>query len=159
MSPMGAFTETQLRYLTEIDYDDHFAWVAFDAEDTAHPGVGVARYIRDHDDRAVAEPAVAIVDDFQGRGLGTLLLDLLAVSAVEHGVRHFRAYVLRDNGPMRDMLEARRARFEFDEPGVLRADVPLPREDKARARLARDLLRSAGEGAVARAKHRITGPG
>lgn len=158
MSPMGTFSEAQLRYLTEIDYDDHFAWVAFEAEDPTHPGVGVARYIRDHEDREVAEPAVAIVDDFQGRGLGTLLLDMLAVSAVEHGVRRFRAYVLRDNQPMREMLEVRRARFEFDEPGVLRAEVPLPTEAKARALLSRDLLRSAREGAVAREKHRITGP-
>lgn len=158
MSPMGAFSQSQLRYLTEVDYDDHFAWVAFAADDPAHPGIGVARYIRDHDDPEVAEPAVAIVDDFQGRGLGTLLLDMLGVTAVEHGVRRFRAYVLRDNQPMREMLEARRARFEFDEPGVLRADVPLPTEAKARALLSRDLLRSAQEGAVARERHRITEP-
>src|SRR6266480_2626266 len=32
-----------LRYLTEIDYVDHFAWVGLDA-DTGH-GIGVARYV------------------------------------------------------------------------------------------------------------------
>src|SRR5690348_8937544 len=42
-----------LRYLTEIDYVDHFAWVGLDVEKNC--GIGVARYVRMRDDPAAAE--------------------------------------------------------------------------------------------------------
>src|SRR5439155_6933612 len=63
-----------LRYLTEIDYVDHFAWVGLDAD--KNKGIGVARYVRMHDDPAAAEAAIVVVDDYQRRGAGTILLQL-----------------------------------------------------------------------------------
>src|SRR5438876_2892092 len=64
-----------LRYLTEIDYVDHFAWVGLDA-DTGQ-GIGVARYVRMRDDPTAAEAAIVVVDQFQRRGAGLILLQLL----------------------------------------------------------------------------------
>ncbi len=64
------------------------------------PELGVARYIRLENDPTVAEVAVTVLDSHQGRGLGTLLLALLARSAREHGIETFRAYVLEDNTAM-----------------------------------------------------------
>lgn len=52
-------------------------------------GVGVARFLRIGEE--VAEPAVAVADDWQGCGVGTLLLDLLAARAWEEGIRVFAA--------------------------------------------------------------------
>ena len=40
-------TAAELRYLTEIDYRDHFAWVAVAVDQPRPLGIGVARYIRD----------------------------------------------------------------------------------------------------------------
>ena len=45
-------------------------------------------------------------DDYQGRGLGTLLLDLLGLVALEHGIEEFVAVVLPENSPMRDLLRS-----------------------------------------------------
>src|ERR1043166_9328855 len=55
-----------LRYLTEIDYVEHFAWVGMDADTGGR--IGVARYVRMRDDPAAAEAAIVIVDEYQGRG-------------------------------------------------------------------------------------------
>lgn len=118
-------TEEELRYLTEIDYSDHFAWVALDPDEGPQSGVGVARYVRSKDDPEVAEPAVTVVDDHQGRGIGGILLRLLAESAVQNGIRRFRAEVLGDNV---DALSGVRGlgRVAAVESGVISVDVDLP---------------------------------
>ena len=59
----------ELRYLTDVDHHDHEALGALDQ--AGGHGVGIARYIRDADDPQAAEIAVTIVDEWQGRGLGT----------------------------------------------------------------------------------------
>jgi GNAT superfamily N-acetyltransferase len=124
MSPVADLSEDQVRYLTEIDYVDHFAWVALH-RDRPEVGMGVARYVRLQDEPEAAEAAITVLDEFQGKGLGTLLLALLAVAARAAGIRAFRAFVLQENAPMRDLLEALGALAERDSPGVLRLDVPL----------------------------------
>ena len=63
----------ELRYFTDVDHHDHEALGALDL--AGGHGVGIARYVRDADDPQAAEIAVTIVDDWQGRGLGTELLD------------------------------------------------------------------------------------
>jgi RimJ/RimL family protein N-acetyltransferase len=123
LRPMTSLSERDLAYLTEIDYTNHFAWVAVaDTED--QEGLGVARYIRDAKDPHVAEAAVAVVDDYQGRGLGSVLMRLLVATALENGVRTFRGWVLGDNIEVLRPLERIGARRVADK-GVLRVEVDL----------------------------------
>jgi RimJ/RimL family protein N-acetyltransferase len=119
-----ALSDEELRYLTEIDYRDHFAWVAV-REDRPEEGLGVARWVRLRDEPGVAEPAITVIDDYQGRGLGTLLLGLLAAAARAGGIERFRAYVLEENEPMRVLLEQLGATVRHDSPGLLTLEVPL----------------------------------
>jgi RimJ/RimL family protein N-acetyltransferase len=120
------FTDDQLAYLTEIDHHDHEAWGALDVDDPEAPGMGVARYVRLEDDPEVAEVAVTVVDAYQGRGVGTVLLRRLAASAIEHGIRTFRNYVLAENEEMLQVLDLVGASRREIEPGLLQVDVALP---------------------------------
>ena len=88
----------QLRYLTEIDHHRHEALQAIDPE--TNNGIGVARFIRSPDDPTVAEVAVAVVDDWQGRGLAGVLLHDLAARARDEGIERFSASVLAENDPI-----------------------------------------------------------
>lgn len=124
LAPISKLTEAQLDYLTNVDYWDHFAWVAVRADRT-EVGLGVARYVRLPTEPTVAEAAVTVLDEYQRRGLGTLLLGLLAAAARTAGIDTFRAYVLEENAPMRRLLAALGAQSAFDSPGVVRIDVPL----------------------------------
>ena len=115
-----------VQYLVDVDYGDHFAWVALAADDPEEPGVASARYIRERVAHDTAEVAFSVVDAYQGRGLGTLLLGALGLAAAENGIRQFRARVLAENEPMRAILRSAGAHLAFAEPGVLETVVPIP---------------------------------
>src|SRR3954470_13022064 len=51
-----------------------------------------------------AEVAFAVADDFQGKGLGTALLERLAVAAVSRGFRRFQATTLEYNTGMLEVF-------------------------------------------------------
>lgn len=122
------FTADQLRYLTEVDFVDHCAWIADLPDAPGQPGVGVARWIRSRDAPAEAEAAVIVADDLQGRGIGTALLWVLARSALERGVEAFRVAVMGENHPMLHLLTQAGARRGPWESGVVELVVPLTGE-------------------------------
>ena len=51
-----------------------------------------------------AEVAVAVVDDWQGRGLGSALLEELTERAGEEGIERFTATVLAENRQVIELL-------------------------------------------------------
>jgi acetate---CoA ligase (ADP-forming) len=61
--------------------------------------VAVANYVRLRDART-AEVAFAVADDYQGRGVGTRLLEQLAAAATAVGIEEFVAEVMADNTAM-----------------------------------------------------------
>jgi len=69
--------DEELAFLTKVDHHDHEAIGALGADGTC--GVGVARYLRLGP--GVAAAAVAVVDDWQRRGVGGLVLERLAARA------------------------------------------------------------------------------
>jgi GNAT superfamily N-acetyltransferase len=101
---MAELTDDVVTYLTEVDHHDHEALAAIDAE--TGEGVGVARFVRSADRPDTAEAAVAVIDDWQGRGVGTALLDLLAERARAEGIVRFTALLLAENREMLELLEA-----------------------------------------------------
>ena len=98
LSPKASFTRAELRYLTEVDGHDHVALVV---EEVDHPGVIVAvgRWVRWQHEPDAAEVAIVVADYLQGKGLGTILADLLAEEAIRHDVRRFTATILGENVP------------------------------------------------------------
>lgn len=127
-APVHRLTAEQLRYFTEIDYHDHMAWVALDEDDPDDGGMGVARYIRLAEDPTVAEAAVAVLDEYQGRGLGTVLLAILGRSAIEAGIATFRNYVVAGNAVMLEIFEELGATVVDAGAGLLRVDYAIPED-------------------------------
>jgi RimJ/RimL family protein N-acetyltransferase len=103
-TPLKRMPDALAHRLAVVDYNDRFAIVATMRRANGNERiVGVARY-----DRAsgtdVAETAVAVVDEFQRRGLGSALLTILAKVASEHGIKTFSLIVLPENQQMLGML-------------------------------------------------------
>ncbi|HEY5579126.1 MAG TPA: GNAT family N-acetyltransferase, partial [Acidimicrobiia bacterium] len=91
-------TDQELAYFVTVDYRDRMAFVALAGEEM----IAVGRYdlLETENGRRVAEVAFLVEDRFQGRGVGTLLLQHLAFYARLHDIAAFRAFVLSDNRSM-----------------------------------------------------------
>jgi len=120
---VGQVTPALARYLTEIDYVDHFAWVAVDSADVS---VGGATYVRSASDRALADISFLIKDEFQGRGLGTRLMGAVAIAARRNGIARFSADVLAENALMCAILDHAGIKWDPAEAGVKHGLVAVP---------------------------------
>jgi RimJ/RimL family protein N-acetyltransferase len=113
----------ELRYFTDVDHHDHEALGALNHADGR--GVGIARYIRDAQDPHAAEIAVTIVDDWQGRGLGTELLAQLSDRARQEGIRCFTMLVAEDNQAIAGLLRNVSACLVGRGPGTVEYEIAL----------------------------------
>jgi GNAT superfamily N-acetyltransferase len=125
LTPTAQLSEAEVRYLTEVDHHDHEAIVALDEQ--SGEGIGVARYVRNRERPDVAEVAVTVVDDWQGRGLGTRLLEVASARAREEGVGSFTALMLATNQEMMSLLERLGPLRVVDrEVGTVEIEMPIP---------------------------------
>jgi RimJ/RimL family protein N-acetyltransferase len=120
-----ALSAAELRYFTDVDHHDHEALGALDRADGR--GVGIARYIRDADDPQAGEIAVTIVDDWQGRGLGTELLAQLSDRACQEGIRRFTALADASNVAVAALLRNAGARLVRHGRGTVEYEITLAR--------------------------------
>ncbi len=140
LAPMDELPEPMVEYLTEVDHHDHEAVVAVDP--VSGRGIGVARFVRLEDRPQVAEAAVTVSDDWQGRGVGTLLLAALAARAREEDVQTFTAILLAANHEMIEVLEhVARVRVVDRHTGTVQVEADLPAEGEIAS--IRALLRAA----------------
>ena len=124
LTPHGRLSEAELRYFTEVDHHDHEALVAIDPR--TGDGVGVARYVRSREDRSSAELAIAVVDAWQRRGVGTRLAIALADRARHEGVTVFTGLVLAENELMLNLAkELGQVRTVHHERGTVELSVEL----------------------------------
>ena len=116
LAPKPRLSGTELRYLTEIDYVDHWAEVAVLKQDP-EAIIGVARWIRDEQDPQAAEAAIVIGDSFQGQGLGRRLGLSIADAARLREIRRFTATMLSDNVAAQRLFAAISERLDVEHDG------------------------------------------
>lgn len=131
LAPVPQLTPSMLTFLTSVDGVNHRAWGAVVNEASGPVPVGVVRWVRSRKDPAVADMAVTVIDDYQGRGLGGLLQDVAVLDAFDHGVERFEGLVLGENIASRRMLARGGARLRPDGGGVLAFTLDLhPRVER-----------------------------
>ncbi|GAB3249924.1 bifunctional acetate--CoA ligase family protein/GNAT family N-acetyltransferase [Arthrobacter pigmenti] len=143
----SSLSSRELKRFTEVDYKDRVAFVITRRDEI----IGIGRYDR-LDDPAEAEVAFNISDHYQGRGLGSILLEHLTAAARENGIRKFSAEVLPNNRKMLDVFSDAGYEVErhFDDgvvalsfnidPTARSRAVMESREHRAEARSVRELL-------------------
>lgn len=95
------------RYLADADSLTHFALVG----EIKRQLVAVARFHRQSETDERAEAAITVADDWQGKGIGALLLKKLAEVATSMGVTTFEGQVAMDNDAMIQLIS--RSGFRF----------------------------------------------
>jgi RimJ/RimL family protein N-acetyltransferase len=105
------FSEKEIAFFMNIDFTNHVALAALADEDGRRVIIGGGRYVVTEPGKA--EIAFVVIDDYQGQGVGTLLMRHLAVIARNSGLKELIAEVLPENAAMRKVFgkfgfEARR---------------------------------------------------
>ena len=99
MAPMPSVPESAAAWLADRDGHDRVALAALDPDDPSKI-VAVVEYAAVDD--GPPEVAVAVADEFHGRGIGTSLLKMLATLTLASGQPEWSCDVLADNeGPLR----------------------------------------------------------
>ena len=104
LTPKRSFSRAELRYLTEVDGRDHVALVAEHPSGPVRRLIAVARFVRLAEDPHAAEVAITVADDWQARGLGSMLSEQLASEARRLGIRRFTATMAADNVPAHRLM-------------------------------------------------------
>lgn len=94
----------ELPRFTAPNDQDHFAIGALIKADEDVTPLATARYVRLIPGGSLAEFAETIIDDYQGRGLGSLMLGVLAKHAALNGLSGFAALVHQENARMLALL-------------------------------------------------------
>jgi len=92
-------SDGELALLARVDADHHVLVGYVDGD--SRPA-GIARLVRDG---AAAEVAFEVADEYQGRGIGSILARELAADARAAGIRHLIATVCGDNDRMVSLLK------------------------------------------------------
>lgn len=90
------FSDKELQYLTELDGWNHYA-IGMEEMGAHHRGVAIIRLVRSGDNPVEAEIAITIIDDYQKKGLGTLLMDLIYLAALERNIQRLSFTFLPQN--------------------------------------------------------------
>lgn len=99
--------------LIEQNPEKHVTWVVLDPA-REFPGVGGASWWRDDADPAAAEISAMVLDDDHGRGIGTLLLAVMWLTAFRSGLQYLVGYTLADNRRAADWMRDCGADGEWD---------------------------------------------
>jgi RimJ/RimL family protein N-acetyltransferase len=96
--PKKGFSEREIAFFLDIDFESHVALVAQIDEEGQPVIVGGGRYIVVEPGQA--EVAFMVVDAHQGQGMGTILMRHLAILARDAGLKELIAEVLPENSAM-----------------------------------------------------------
>jgi len=101
--PKRHFSEQETSFFLDVDFANHVALVAVANEDGRPTIVGGGRYVVVKPGQA--EVAFAVIDEYQGQGMGAALMRHLTAIAREAGLKKFIADVLPANGAMLKVFE------------------------------------------------------
>lgn len=99
---IGSPSDALVRQLTQLDFRREAAFAALVAREGGKHLIGVSRYSLGAD-RKSCECAVTVADEWQHRGLGTLLMRHLIAVARARGIHEMVSLDAADNPEMRDL--------------------------------------------------------
>jgi RimJ/RimL family protein N-acetyltransferase len=102
-TPRRNFTETETSFFVNVDFVEHVALIAVVEAGHHEEIVGGGRYVVGETGKA--ELAFMVVDQYQGKGIGTTLLRHLIGIARHASLHELTADVLSDNTPMLKIFE------------------------------------------------------
>ena len=156
--PKMSLSEEEIEALVSPADDNHGAITAIELgpDGSEISGIGMARFVRSRESPDAAEIAITIVDEWQGLGIGRILLHRLLAMISERGIPFVDGRLQAENRRMRHLLEPYVPQGGFlreDSTLSFRFPVPAP-GDPLMAQLARNaaavvgMFKRMAEGAI-----------
>lgn len=112
-----AFSPQELRYLTELDGINHYAF-GLEEQKTPNRGVGIIRLVRSSSVPSEGEIAITIIDEYQKHGLGRFLMNIIICAALERGIKTLSLSFLPHNTGIERLIQS----FGVTRPGLITKD-------------------------------------
>jgi len=121
LSPKPELSSRELTFLTDVDHVTHEALAAVDQRDGSLVGTG--RYVVYRENPRVADMALEVVDDLQGKGIGGALGRRVVTRARQNGIDSLTAMLMWENRPARALL----GRLDFHARGSRGREIEMGR--------------------------------
>lgn len=93
-----------VKRLSAVDGHDHIGWGAILLDGQEYPPIAAAHAVRLDDRPGTGELAVAVLDDYQGQGVGRMLIAAVLGDCVEEDLQRLEMQVLGENRPAVELL-------------------------------------------------------
>jgi GNAT superfamily N-acetyltransferase len=122
-SPASAFPDAVVHRLADVDGHDHIAWGALCSDCPGWPAIGAVHAMRhrhdgDGEEGRVGEFSVAVLDEFQGRGLARMMTAALLVQCRAEGLALLDVHILSENAAARRLVKSLDAVWTGESAGV-----------------------------------------
>ncbi len=103
-SALRDLTPKMVEYFTNIDLDTHMALIAVVNRDGRDIEVAVGRYFR-YETGRICEFAIVVADEWQGKGIGRQIMQMLIENARDRGIEIMEGEILALNNSMLKLLK------------------------------------------------------
>ena len=117
-SPASALPDAVVEKLADVDGHDHIAWGAICSDCPGRPPIGAVHAVRHRHDGPVGEFSVAVLDEFQGRGLARMMTAALLVNCRAEGLGALDVHMLSENAAARRLVKSLGAAWAGESAGV-----------------------------------------
>lgn len=117
-SPAPALPDAVIQRLADVDGHDHIAWGALCSECPGWPAIGAVHAVRHRAGGPVGEFSVAVLDEFQGRGLARMMTAALLVDCRAEGLGVLDVHILSENAAAKRLVKSLNAEWTGESAGV-----------------------------------------
>lgn len=117
-SPAPALPDAVIHRLADVDGHDHIAWGALCSECPGWPAIGAVHAVRHRAGGPVGEFSVAVLDEFQGRGLARMMTAALLVDCRAEGLGVLDVHILSENAAAKRLVKSLNAEWTGESAGV-----------------------------------------
>lgn len=117
-SPAAELPDAVIERLVDVDGHDHIGWGALCTECEGTPMIGAVHAVRLAGAPSIAEYSVAVLDEFQGKGLARMMTAALLIECMGEGLATLDLHVLSENAAAKRLVKALGATWESASAGV-----------------------------------------
>ena len=117
-SPASTLPDAVVHRLADVDGHDHIAWGALCSDCPGRPAIGSVHAVRYRHDGPAGEFSIAVLDEFQGRGLARMMTAALLVHCRAEELGVLDVHILSENVAARNLVKSMGAEWVGESAGV-----------------------------------------